>query len=477
MPDQNPKLRAEITTSFDGKGTEDAKKAIGEVQKTAAQEAKSTTEATEKVTSSKGRLRNAIRGAALEFPFLGRVAQAALNPLSALFGGIALGVGKLSEMLRGVSDAFAGVDERSKEVAKTFAEQQARLTDAATAGAEFERQLKAISTAQEDTKAKTDAAIQSIRDEIKAMQDLADADKELALARINLKEKTGELDPSQAAAARAKIEQDAAATRKQLTDEERARVLKTREEELIQVRENRQQLEEDSKRKRAGLPPEDAEEKIAKTVASRAGQIAALEDKLNRMIASGAFTDEGIGQQRAFIELRRKQFPGEEAALQEEINRIKAQRADSARTDKELEQTRQREAQLEVDLPRQREAAARQGRVGQQVFERETEARKLGVSTATPQDLDTAKGLVAEGRQKALTSFESDLKAIARVIAETPLRETREVMDMVIVALRGIVDTQSSEFRSLRVELEKQVQTIEALNRMNMQLGLQRDTR
>src|ERR1051325_7689301 len=195
MPDP---LKFPIDVTADTKGAQEAKAALQDVDQASKEinqsgdaASKQSEQATEKQTASHKRLKEAIKGVALEFPELAHLAHLALNPISLTLAGIVLVLGRVRDTFRQLDEVLqtpdfarlTGAVEANKEA----------MRQAAIDALGFERQLKLVANAQQTVTQKTDLAIEALRRQSRAQIEVTDAQEALALAMVDAAEKEGKI--------------------------------------------------------------------------------------------------------------------------------------------------------------------------------------------------------------------------------------------------------------------------------------------
>jgi hypothetical protein len=238
----NPKLRAEITTTFDGKGTEDAKKALAGVGQAATQSASEsktaaaqTQEASKRSTEEIHNARAAVRGLALEFPFLARVANAALNPITAAVGVAVAAFSALLSVLQELRRISSETVTPMRNLAGALDNQRDAAAEAQLKAAEYQRTLEGIGKEAETTKERIDELTESILRRARAEGQLEDANKALALAEIEEAEAAGKITSEEAIKRRAEIEEKVARSRLDRENKTAREVLEIRAKELNEL--------------------------------------------------------------------------------------------------------------------------------------------------------------------------------------------------------------------------------------------------
>lgn len=376
----NPKLRAEITTTFDGKGTDEAKRAltgVGEAATESGSESKAaaakTEEATKRTTDATFKARDAVRGLALEFPFLARVAHAALNPITAAVGLAVAAFSKLFSALQELRNLTTATITPMRNLAGAMDSQRDAAADAQLAAAEFQRTLAQIGKEAESTKGPIDELTASILAQARAEGELQDAHKELARAKLHADEATGQISAEDAITKRAEIEESFARRRVDLENKTSREVVELRVKELNELLQKIGKLEAELAEKREAASKLGTEKQADDRLTAARKQFAIETEQLNKIRAdidrletkrkedgslgardAGALKsmrEETLAIQEQTVALAKLRVEKEEARKKASLDSIKSAKEDVGRAERDLLQTRTRSRQLVEDLP------------------------------------------------------------------------------------------------------------------------------
>ncbi len=240
MSETQTGLNVGIVTTADLKGTTDAQAGIravnqleGESGRVATETAAKTTAATDRSVAAKNRLKDSIRGAALQFPILGRLAEAAINPMIA---GIGLAVVFAAQLHKNFKLIRTGLEDVFKaDISKTLELQSQKMQAAAEDAAIYAAQLRELANAELSASKAAQAREAAVQKRGKLTEGVDEATKAVELARINEGERTGALSPERAEQMRNAVELKYSELRIKRQDEEAQTVIRIKKQELADL--------------------------------------------------------------------------------------------------------------------------------------------------------------------------------------------------------------------------------------------------
>jgi hypothetical protein len=190
-------LRVNITTEADTSGAEQAALALQGVEA----QSKAAGAGAERGALGLDRLRDVARGAGWQIPILGRAIQGLMNPVAGLTSLVAGGVAALVQYARGLADASAESARAAREL-EVLEAAQGRANEA------WEKLLRSLN-AKPSVTATTWLESQNsmVKELLENTLALADAQKKLQLAEINLAEAQGRISAPAAELRRMEVEQ------------------------------------------------------------------------------------------------------------------------------------------------------------------------------------------------------------------------------------------------------------------------------
>lgn len=479
---QDSNFRYLIKSTFDGRGAEQAKAAARDVAAAAhegsladrrkAQEAqvfeaeairraKQNAEATDTLTSGKHRLRDAIRGVALQFPALGRLTSAFINPWVA---GLGLATAAITSLYRAsqefkttlASSEWKGFADVQRETAKA-------AMDAAYAVDAHARKVQELENASrsltETLRAETDA----LKSRNAALQEIENSEKELALARVNAAEKEGKISGVEAAEKRARIEEEYARKRKNRADSEAREVLAMQEAEAQGLQFNLEQSAKSIAKLQGQLrsiPTEEVRDaqitRATTNITAARERMQERQERLDKLQSLSGVPRYAVGSGVA----ERQALPGLIEGDQAVIDRFEAllsslvEQAGKDRDQRESvernlaaekqfqEQAFQRRNALEQALPGLREQTQLGIDTRQQVFRNEQEARTITTGAEiSGQSRGTSKR-AAEIVQAARASTDATLDAALKLIIQAGEQANKGLQEEV----RQLLDISRAEY-------------------------------
>jgi hypothetical protein len=484
MADNNPKLQAEIVTTFDGKGAAEAKRTVQETIKgfdQLSQEAQRTlrgdTEATEKSISSKHRLRGAVKGIAFEFPVLARLAGFFFNPLSATVGGAIAVFGALQQRIERLKESLqpgAGF----KSFADAMNKQAEALQNAALEAGRFAIEVTRVQSATDKAIAAANLEVEALQRKVQLIQAETEALKALEKAKVDAAEAAGKIDPQTASLQRLGIDQKfderGRIQKKQSQDE----VLDLKRNQLTQLR--GQQITAGADVFRAGEAlrargvesPDVIRERIQRAGSNLDVQKGDVE-KTRRRIGTLEKSETRGPIDEAELKDLRSVLPGQEQAL-EQLTAVYKKETETA-TARQLrwdelsgnlaaanDAFKANKAAIER-LTSQIESQSRQFTDEQSGAERiggiQKETRQIEIGTIATQQAKEAKGTAAEIVSAAQAKADpnlSNVQNVAQEMATNKITESAQVVDEIVRLLTGIGDAHNAHFQVIRDALLKQ---------------------
>jgi hypothetical protein len=206
MSDANREVGINIKTTADLAGAKETTKELGNVEKATKESSKANEQAeapAKKLTEAKGRLREALKGLALEFPQLARVMSFVTSPFTILTAAVGVAASKFVEFTRSVAEA--GRKQAELENMRSLAVSLATIFKEMDA-AKFSAAIIAIGDAAAIAVAEL-AKLNAKLDETGRRADaLEDLEADLKKQEIRTKVAKGEMSPAEARAAEAEID-------------------------------------------------------------------------------------------------------------------------------------------------------------------------------------------------------------------------------------------------------------------------------
>lgn len=475
-----PNFNIQIVTQADLKGAAQAEAAIHKVKSATDQASKGMQDAGAKGSrafeglnksgnvfqkTTRG-LASGIRGLALQFPILGRFAEAVVNPLMLGFGAMIFVVARLVQHFKLLSQNFKNF--QSEELKTALENQKKALEDASLAADEYSRKLVQIRLDGLGAVESTNDMISAIQRQARMADELASDELALELAQIDEQERSGQISGTtaikQRAAARDRFEKAKLVRQKQVEDE----TLKAKETEFdqakIRIREN-QRLLEDNQRAQGGLKtPEVVDAEIAsqqeKVKQIRAQMIAASSAPRG---FGGGYVDPAA-KFRQQLKEQQSTLDALQSNREREINRYREAQEYGNRLQNSVSTDEELVSGLMKALPRMAEEfdAAQANRAKRYEIQSKTrqlttkgEIAQTGVNDADSKN--QAAAIYAAGQKNFRTA--SDLEATAREVATNDIQESTAVLEGILEVLNSMNQQKVSyaDFMDRIKQIENQI--------------------
>ena len=459
-----------ISAKLDGKGFEQTKQAVKEVQQTQDVAADKTEKATRKLTQGQRNLKDSIRGVALQFPILGRFAEAAINPL---IGGIGLLVSGLTGAFFWLRDIHKTLADIVKvDAASEFTRIAQANLDAQLAAAQHARALERVQSASQSIADTTNEIVSAIQARKVAEAEIDDAQKALALARVNELEKTGTISATTAIQQRTAIE-DAAAQRRVERENKAAReVIAARESELQSTRAAIAETSAALDRLNAQATALGTGDTLTRTLEAESKKQTALADLLKKQQATltglqatggGAFL--GQSDLASTVAQNATQLDAISRNLADLRADEAAYRAEIQATDESILETRKqlfdlttRETKLQRDLPKLTGQAATATTHRARLLDLETLRRQSETTAATAVPVTAADQLQAERIIHTARTAGQGPNVMANIITqlqEANARNNQALLESIAQQLSRIYDREQITRESIQRRLDQ----------------------
>jgi len=357
MANENPKLKAEIITTFDGRGAAEAKKSVAEqikgfdqLSETAQRTLRGEAIETEKVISRKQQLRAAVKGLAFEFPVLARFAHLALNPISLALGGIVIVAERFRASLVRLQEQLAPGGTFASTT-KAWEAQIDAIKQTDLEALAYQRSLLGIINNAEQFGRISAALLANLTGQSKALDAIEEAQKKLALSTASSAEEREQIEVTFANRRMARLNKEA----------DEAVAIKKRErerirEEITKLDQEAQQIEDQLRgAERPGLAQ-------ARFEAAKANVVAAQEQVRK---SEQALAGRGVGITAALAEpLLRQKLESDRAALAQAEANLRAQEGTVFERQDTFNQIMERRA---LNRQLRQQAGARESSLGQEI--------------------------------------------------------------------------------------------------------------
>lgn len=419
-----------ITAKLDAKGFEQTKQAVKEVAKAQDQAAATVEKATTKLTAGQRNLKDAIRGVALQFPILGRFAEAAINPL---IGGVGLAVSALTGLVLWLRDThktlgdIIKIDAPGEFTRLAQAQQEAQLQAAAHA-----RELDRVRDASQSIADSTNEIVQAIQARKVAEAEIDDAQKALDLARVNEAEKKGNISATTAIQQRAAIEQAAVERRVDRENKAAQEVIRARQSELAATQAAIAQTQAALDRLTAQAATLGSGDDLTRTIEAESKKKTALTEQLRKQRAFLALGQNSFGSGYLPQTETAKQITANQAKLDAVNRRLAALRADEPAYRAEIAGTAEATAAARSQL---RGLTTREATLQRDIPRLSTDAATSAAQRSTILSLDTARRQSDLSAATAVPTTAADQLQAAQIISNAQANPQGSVLDNVIAQL------------------------------------------
>lgn len=426
-----------ITAKFDAKGAADAKKSLKEIEvaakATSDESVKASAKseaATTKLTKSQRGLKDAIRGVALQFPILGRFAEAAINPL---IGGVGLAVSTITGLYLWLRDTHKTLEDIIKVDAPAEfqrlaqAQQEAQLEAASHA-----RELERVRNANQSIADSTNEIVQAIQARKVAEAEIDDAQKALDLARVNETEKKGNISATTAIQQRAAIEQAAVERRVDRENKASQEIIQARQSELAATQAAIAQTQSALDRLTAQAATLGSGDDLTRTIAAEAKKKTVLTEQLRKQRAFLALGQNSFGQGYLPQTDTAKQITSNQAKLDAVNRRLAALRSDEPGYRAEIQATAESSSAARSQL---RSLTTRESALQRDLSRLSSDASASAAQRSTLLGLDTQRRQVDLSAATAVPTTAADQLQAAQIIGAAQTNPQGSVMDNVIAQL------------------------------------------
>jgi hypothetical protein len=391
MPDREFKIK--ITTSANTAGIKEGETALGGLSGKTSQyidKLKETRRESENLELSHHQMHRVVRMLGGSFGELGKIlGEAALvSPAMAAFGALFMLLNKVKEAHDGMAAALKAridIGNVSKMVAD-INQLSASMTQAVESAGIFYDKIHRLAHAQEDLGKQTDAAIAAIERQAEAEKKGMDARQKLDLAKIDALAKAGIITAEQAAARKAKIEDDYAKKSADAADQKDRDVFKARLKERADIASGKDGR--DVARTSASIEATNAANELGDAKARVEHWKKTIERLDKYMEEHGA----SLGPRAQIDELKKQRKAQEELSKAESelaapTQRDAAARAKLEEADRAVEEAAKRKKELDAQIPQMMstmEAAAKARRADLSYAQQTRAAMEQGAEAGSP---------------------------------------------------------------------------------------------